>query len=280
MESPAQGPPGRPGSAGVGAEQVRPAPLPPMCCPRGLSGLWIQGRPCPSHWPSGAIPSDCPRPLGGPVCTPTLPKAGWNHAGPFPCLHPGGSLAAIWRQACRAPGPPPAAAQPLPAWPGRQGGLQAPPLPRALSLKSHQATSSHAWSHSPWSGENPCPRAAIEACPGHPDLTSPTRRLAFPALPSSGRCRNHRRLCTGPSSTYLAPPPPLQASLASPRVVATPGSLCTCHCPWWGPAWSMVCPLQHPPQVGWAALALEDPDCGPRPLIATARQAGRGPVRR
>ena len=162
------------------------------------------------------------------------------------------------------------------------------PLPRALSLKSHQATSSHAWKHSPWSGENPCPRAATAACPGHPDLTSP-RHLAFPALPSSGRCRNHRRLCTGPSSTYLAAPPPLQASLPSPGAVATPGSLGICHCPWWGPAWSVVCPLQHPPRVGWAALALDDPDsgeggwgeqvspCPPRPLITTAHQAGRGP---
>lgn len=162
--------------------------------PRGgrgadASGSRTQGRLCPSTWPGGPAPQTAPGPRMPPgTLTPPPPEPCWV----FPALVPYAEV--LLPPADRlARGPASlAAAQPLPAGPG-------PPL--SAKLPDHVLPRVD---HSPQSSQLP-PQD------GQADLASP-QGLAFPALPSSGRCQNHCRLLTGPSSTDLAAPPLSQAT--------------------------------------------------------------------
>lgn len=176
LGSPTQGPPGQPGSAGVGAERVRPAPLPPCppCAAHG--GFQVCGSRAGRAPPTGQLgspPQTAPDPSGAPCAPESSPRLDGTTLGPSPVCTQAGLLLPPGDRLVSPLGLP--LPQPSPSLVGPDDRVVSRPLPLpcALSLKSHQATSSHAWNHSPWSGENPCPRAATAACPGHPDLTSP-----------------------------------------------------------------------------------------------------------
>lgn len=170
---------------------MRPAPLPPCppCAAHG--GFQVCGSRAGRAPPTGQLgpsPQTAPDPSGAPCAPQPSPRPDGTTLGPSPVCTQAGLLLPPGDRLVSPLGRP--LPQPSPSLVGPDDRVVSRPLPlpRALSLKSHQATFSHAWNHSPWSAENPCPRAATAACPGHPDLTSPATRPSQldPALEGAG----------------------------------------------------------------------------------------------
>lgn len=206
---PLRGVPGGPGSAGTESRAQRwpkTVSQPPLAARSRAVRSVGPGQAIPSDClRTGPAPSNCPRRLGGPWVPQPSPRPGWSRLVlPVPSATRGQHLGPLPTSPAA-----PAAALRLPAWLGRQGGLQTPaPFPATLFV------------HKPWVPRSSmrgtvCPGVARSTprggrfCPGPTALTVPLSGLLSPSpfwkVPESWQ--TGRTLLNLPGS-----PTPLQAS--------------------------------------------------------------------
>ena len=175
-----------------------------------------------------------PQMPGRPMSAPALPEARPEHAGPpCACHHP--------QAASRAPPHLPRIPQLQPCtspvgWDDRVACRPLPlPWPHSLST-SHGTMSFHSWNRVPRSSMTHTPGRPLLPRPHGPHCPTDWPSQPFRILEGAGIIADFEQDPPQPPwQPHSLPRLPKFPLSSPPQVSPTPGSLCICHCPQWGP---------------------------------------------